>query len=131
MSPNGSTRHSTVCLVCGCWRTTTLDTEPHPARTTSREGPPTRVASPPALLGTGRPSHANRLECVPASDLPTVRLADSLDASMDHPPTRRAIWRPDHLPLSCLVGEAVTNLELRREDLGVGCCLRFALLLGG
>src|SRR5215475_10661589 len=89
------------------------------------------VASSLALLGTGRASHANRLECVPASDLPTVGLADSLDTCVDHPPTRRVVRRGDNLPLSCLVTEAVANLKIRGEDFGVGCCLQFALLLGG
>src|SRR5215467_287461 len=88
------------------------------------------VASSLALLGTRRASHANRLECVPASYLPTVGLADSLDTCVDHPPTRRAVRRGDNLPLSCLVAEAVANLKIRGEDLGIGCCLWFALLLG-
>jgi len=92
---------------------------------------PTTVGSSLALLGTGRPSLTNTLECVPASDLPTVGLADSLDTCMDHPPARRAIWRSDDLPLTGLVGEMVANLKLRRENLGVVRCWRFALLLGG
>src|SRR5262245_932103 len=89
------------------------------------------VASYLDHIGSRLPSQANRLECVPANDLPTVSLADSLDTCVDHPPARRAVRRGDNLPLSCLVGEAVANLKVRREDLGIGCCLRVALLPGG
>jgi hypothetical protein len=76
------------------------------------------VASSRALLGA-RPHHANALGSVPTSYLPTGGLVDSLDARVDDPVARCGIWRADDYPLPALIGEAVTDPKLHREDLGV------------
>src|SRR5438552_6239555 len=51
-----------------------------------------------------RPPHADALERVPTSYLPTGRLVDSLDTRVDDPSLRRGIWRADDLPVAGLVG---------------------------
>ena len=79
-----------------------------------------------ALLG-GCPLHADALESVPISYLPTRGLVDSLDARVDDPSLRRAVRLPDDFPLAGLVGDAVADLKLYRQDGGL---CGFALLLG-
>src|SRR4029453_16461106 len=83
-----------------------------------------------ALLG-GRPLYADALGVVPTSYLPAGGLVDSLDTCVAEPSARCAIWRRDDFPLAGLVGEAVANPKLHREDLRVARCLRLVLLWGG
>jgi hypothetical protein len=47
-------------------------------------------------------------------------LPDSLDANASGLPTCRRIWLADDFPLAGLVGEAVADLKLHREDAAFG-----------
>jgi hypothetical protein len=86
-----------------------------------------RVASSLALL-SARPPDADALGSVPIPNLPTVGLVDSLDTCVDDSSARCAVRRGDDFPFARLVGEAVADPKLHRENLGVAHPLRFALL---
>jgi len=87
------------------------------------------VAAAPSLASSADALHADPLGDVPTSYLPTGGLVDSLDARVGDPSARCAVRRGYDFPLASLVGEAIADLKLHREDLGGGLC-RFALLLG-
>src|SRR5207249_11566296 len=67
-------------------------------------------ASSRAFLGS-RPPHADALVSVPTSYFPTSRLVDSLDARVDDPSARCAIWRGDDFPLPARVGPTIADPE--------------------
>src|SRR5262249_28842675 len=94
----------------------TPPTEPHAAA----------VASSRALFG-GRSPHADALGRVPTSYLPTGGLVDFLDARVDDPSAARRVRLPDDFPFAALVGHAVADLKLHRQDGGL---CGFTLLLG-
>src|SRR5262249_47411178 len=73
--------------------------------------------------------HADVLVRAPGPHLGDVGLVDAPDADMRDLPHVRRIRVADHLILTGLIGETVADLKLHREDLGIGRCLRCALLL--
>ena len=77
------------------------------------------VALSRAVLSSRSP-HTDALGSVPISNLPTVGLADSLDARVNDPSASCAVRRGDDFAVARLVGEAVADSKLHREDLGVG-----------
>jgi hypothetical protein len=87
------------------------------------------VAHSLALLGGCSP-HTDALGSVPVSNLPTVGLVDSLDPRVNGPSARCRVRWSDDFPFAGLVRDAVADLKLHREDLGVARCLRLTLLGG-
>src|SRR6266581_8359706 len=88
-----------------------------------------RVESSLALLG-GRALHADPLVRAPGPELGGGGIADPLDADTRVLPPGRRVGPGDDLPLAGLVGEAIADLKLHRQDPAGGSGRRLALLLG-
>jgi len=71
-----------------------------------------------ALLGS-RAFHADALVRAPGPHLHAAGLADPLDANTRALAARRRVGPTDDFPLSALVGEAIADVELHRQDLAI------------
>src|SRR5438445_1621576 len=69
----------------------------------------------PHLL-LSRPSHGESVVGAPASYLVRKRISHPLEASMGVLSATRHVWSADNLPLACLIGQAITDLKLHRQD---------------
>src|SRR6266446_2459327 len=111
-------------------RTRRRPSQPKRAGRTRRAARPfVRVASSVALLG-GRTPHGDALVRAPGPYCGDGWIADPLDASMGGLAAHRRVRSVDDLPLAGLVGEAIADLKLHRQDLAASRRCRLALLLG-
>src|SRR5712691_7693214 len=78
----------------------------------------------------GRTPHGDALVRGPGPYCGDGWIADPLDASMGGLAAHRRVRSVDDLPLAGLVGEAIADLKLHRQDLAASRRCRLALLLG-